>query len=194
MSTQPDTPPAPRSPKEAPSPHRLFFTFLSSPLKHFPPPPHYRGKREHRSQGGIRLGSNRFVHPLSIQIIESKKLPVEENLWLKGLTKDLNAKAARSILEEGWKKGKEADIAAYLHTLINANQKAIEEVLAMAKRGLPFDRLIEEMGLAAKLRAEGRADGEARGEKTGWEKALKFLEEGHTVEELKKMTPPVPGK
>jgi hypothetical protein len=45
--------------------------------------------------------------------------------------------------------------------------------------------LVEEMGLAAKLRAEG--------EKTGWEKALKLLKQGHTVEELERMTPPVPG-
>jgi hypothetical protein len=29
-------------------------------------------------------------YPLAIQVIESKKLPVEENLWLKGLAKDLN--------------------------------------------------------------------------------------------------------
>jgi hypothetical protein len=38
-------------------------------------------------------------YPLPIQVIESKKLPAEENLWLRGLTKDLNAKAARSILD-----------------------------------------------------------------------------------------------
>jgi hypothetical protein len=131
-------------------------------------------------------------YPLPIQVIETKKLSLEENLWLKGLTKDLNAKAARSILKESRKKGKEGDISAYLHALINANQKAIQEVLTMAKDELPFDKLIEEMGLAAKWEARGEANGEARGEKTGWEKALKFLEEGHTVEELKRMSPPVP--
>jgi hypothetical protein len=48
---------------------------------------------------------------------------------LKGLTKGLNAKSARSILEESRKKGAETDIAAYLYALINANLKAIEEVL-----------------------------------------------------------------
>jgi hypothetical protein len=127
-------------------------------------------------------------YPLEIQVIESKKLPFEENLWLKGLTKDLNAQAARSILEESRKKGPGAELAAYLYALINANQKAIQEALTMAKDELPFDKLLEEMGLVAKWRAEG----EARGEKKGWEKALAFLEEGHTVEELKRMSPPVP--
>jgi hypothetical protein len=129
-------------------------------------------------------------YPLAIQVIENKKLPFEENLWLKGLAKDLNAKAARSILEESRKKGPGAAISAYLHTLINANQKAIQEVLAMANEGLPFDRLIEEMGLAAKWEARG----ESRGERNGWEKALKFLEKGHTVEELKRMGPPASRK
>jgi hypothetical protein len=126
-------------------------------------------------------------------VVESKKLSAEENLWLKGLTKDLNAGAARSILEASRKKGMGAEFGAYLHALISANQKAVKEALDMAKRGLPFDELMEELGLAAKWEANGEARGEARGEKTGWEKALKFLEEGHTVEELKRMTPPVPG-
>jgi hypothetical protein len=71
-----------------------------------------------------------------------------------------------------------------LHALINANLKAIEEVLAVAKRGLPFDRLVEEMGLAAKLRAEGGQN--------AWKKAIELMKQGHTVEELERMGPPVP--
>jgi hypothetical protein len=131
-------------------------------------------------------------YPLVIQVIESKKLPFEENLWLKGLTKDLNAKAARSILEESRKKGKEAEIVAYLYALINANQKTIEEALVMAGEGLPFDKWVEETGLAAKWRAEGEARGKAQGENKGWKKALEFLKQGHTVEELERMDPPAP--
>jgi hypothetical protein len=131
-------------------------------------------------------------YPLPIQVIESKKLPFEENLWLRGLTKDLNTKATRSILEESRKKGPGAELEAYLHALINANRKAIEEVLAMAGKGLPFDRLIEEMGLAAKWEARGEIRGEIRGEKNGLKKAVEFLEKGHTVEELKRMIPTTP--
>jgi hypothetical protein len=133
-------------------------------------------------------------YPLPIQVVESKKLPFEENMWLKGLTKDLNTKSARSILEESRKKGKGADIAAYLYALINANRKVIQEVLAMAKEGLPFDKLLEEMGLIAKWRAEGRIEGEARGEKNGLKKALEFLKQGHTVEDLERMIPSAPGE
>jgi hypothetical protein len=68
----------------------------------------------------------------------------------------------------------------------------------MATDELPFDKLIEEMGLAAKWRAQGEvlgeALGEARGEKTGWEKALEFLKQGHTVEDLERMVSPAPGE
>jgi hypothetical protein len=51
-------------------------------------------------------------YPLPIQVIESKKLPLEENLWLRGLTKDLNVKAASNILVESRKKGNEAEVTA----------------------------------------------------------------------------------
>jgi hypothetical protein len=129
-------------------------------------------------------------------VIESKKLPFEENLWLKGLAKDLNAKAARSILEESRKKGKEAEVAAYLYALVNANRKAIQEVQTMAKDELPFDKLIEEMGLAAKWRAEGKIEGKVEGEALGKINALKetiaFLKQGHTVEDLEQMIPLAP--
>jgi hypothetical protein len=136
-------------------------------------------------------------YPLGIQVIESKKLPLEENLWLKGLTKDLNPATAGSILEESRKKG-ETELAAYLYALTNANMQTIQEALAMAEEGLPFDRWVEETGLAAKWRAEGRAEGEAQdkakwkaeGKKDAWEAAIAFLKQGHTVEELERMPPP----
>jgi hypothetical protein len=71
--------------------------------------------------------------------------------------------------------------------LINANLKTIQEVRAMADEGLPFDRWVEETGLAAKWEAQAYA----RGEKTGWEKALGLMKQGYTVEELERMGPSV---
>ncbi|MDR0719020.1 MAG: hypothetical protein LBF78_05240 [Treponema sp.] len=52
-------------------------------------------------------------YPVVIQVIASKKLPFEENLWLKGLSNNLNAAAAGTILEEAgltakWEKPGEA--------------------------------------------------------------------------------------
>jgi hypothetical protein len=66
-------------------------------------------------------------YPLDLQMIESKKLPLEENLWLKGLSDDLNAAAAGIILEESHKRGA-AELGAYIYALLKANTKTLQEV------------------------------------------------------------------
>jgi hypothetical protein len=131
-------------------------------------------------------------YPLAIQVIESGKLPFEENLWLKGLRKDLSAAVAGSILEEGRKRGLGPEFGAYLYALITGNLKAVQEVIAMGDEVLAFDRWVEEMGWAAKWKAEGKVEGEAEGEKSGWRKALEFFKQGYTVEELERMNPSAP--
>jgi hypothetical protein len=49
---------------------------------------------------------------LPIQIIETKKLSEDENLWLKSLTNDLESSAAKTILEVGKKVIRGADASA----------------------------------------------------------------------------------
>jgi hypothetical protein len=120
-------------------------------------------------------------YPLTIQVIESKKLPLEENLWLKGLAKDLNPAIAGSILKESRKKGLGTEFGAYLYALITANLKAVQEVIAMTDEALAFDKWVEEMGWAAKW--------EAQGKKTAWKEAIELLKQGYTVEELERMSP-----
>jgi hypothetical protein len=67
----------------------------------------------------------------------------------------------------------------------------------MADEGLPFDRLIEEMGLAAKWEARGEARGEAKGEargkRTAWKEVIALMKQGYTVEDFERMTPPTLG-
>jgi ribonuclease HI len=98
-------------------------------------------------------------YPLAIQVIESGKLSFGENLWLRGLTKDLNPAVAGSILKESRRRGREAKLEAYLYALVTANLKAVQEVVAMSDEVLAFDQWVEEMGWAAKW------------EKSGWQKA-----------------------
>jgi hypothetical protein len=129
-------------------------------------------------------------YPVTIQVIESKKLPPAENLWLKGLSNDLNAETARTILEESRKKG--VEIGAYLHALVSANAEIIEEILEMAANGITIDEVLEKAGLAAKWEKRGEANGEARGEKKGWEKAIELLKQGYTVDQLEQMNPGSP--
>jgi hypothetical protein len=132
-------------------------------------------------------------YPVAIQVIESGKLPLSENLWLKGLSDDLNTAAAGTILEESRKRKREAELGAYIYAILSANKKTIREVLKMADGAFPFDELMEELGLTAEWEkrgeARGEAKGEARGKKTGWEEVIELLKQGYTLEQLEQMSP-----
>jgi hypothetical protein len=124
-------------------------------------------------------------YPVAVQVIESKKLSFEENLWLKGLSNDLNAAVAGTILEESRRGERETEIGAYLYAILNANAKTIREVLEMANGEVTLEEVLEEAGLIAKWEKRG----EAMGEKTGWEKAIGFLKQGYTLDQLERMSP-----
>jgi hypothetical protein len=152
---------------------------------------------EERSPGVYGISG----YPVVLQVIESKKLPVSENLWLRGLNDDLNAEAAGTILEESRKRKRKAEFGAYIYALLSANKETIREVIRMADGILPFNELMEELGLAAEWEkrgeakgvaigeAKGVAIGEAKGEKNGWEKAIGLLKRGYTLEQLERMNP-----
>jgi hypothetical protein len=129
-------------------------------------------------------------YPITLQVIESKKLSLPENLWLKGLSNDLNSEAAVVILKESRKRGRDDSLAAYLYAVLSANTRTVQEVLQVANNGeLTLDEVLEEAGLTAKWEKRGEARGEARGEKNGWNKALELLRQGYTVEQLEQMDP-----
>jgi len=106
---------------------------------------------------------------LPIQVIDSRKLPVEENLWLKSLSNDLGYTAITEIGKEIDKQGKAARLAAFLYVLMQANSAAAREAIKMSST---FDKVIEESGLAAKWRAEGRDEGRNEGRIEGRTKGL----------------------
>jgi hypothetical protein len=68
---------------------------------------------------------------LPIQIIETKRLSAEENLWLKSLTNDLESGAASSILKAGKDAAPEASLSAYLDVLLRANAETFLEAWNM---------------------------------------------------------------
>ncbi|MCL2232337.1 MAG: hypothetical protein FWB99_04580, partial [Treponema sp.] len=51
---------------------------------------------------------------MPIQLIDSRKLSAEENLWLKELDNRLTAQQMRKLTEELWRLGNAANIAAYI--------------------------------------------------------------------------------
>jgi len=96
---------------------------------------------------------------LPVQIIDSRKLSDEENLWLKGLNGGHDGRTLDRIESKIKEKEKDARLGAYLHAIIHANSEAAEEVMKMRDR---FDEVIEKTGLAAKWEARARAETEAR--------------------------------
>jgi len=104
---------------------------------------------------------------LPIQIIDSRRLSAEENLWLKNLSKELGYTAITQVGKEINRQGKTARIAAYWNAILHANPAAIQEAKEMGKIS-KLDKVLIETGLAAKWEAEGeargRVEGEARGE------------------------------
>jgi hypothetical protein len=63
-----------------------------------------------------------------IQIIESRKLPDEENLWLKSLGRRLSAERLDRVLRKSAPWRKEAEAGAYLHAVLEANIETLEPV------------------------------------------------------------------
>jgi hypothetical protein len=102
---------------------------------------------------------------LPVQIIESKKLAEEENLWLRNLGNELDARSLDAVLTESARQGKAARIRAYIDALLRANTHILQEVIEMGYETL--DEVLVKTGLTQKWVAEGETRGETRGEIRG---------------------------
>jgi hypothetical protein len=129
---------------------------------------------------GIHTVSGDF---LPIQIIESKKLPEAENLWLKGLTYDLEVETANVILEEGQRQAEETPLDAYLDVLTRANPDIFLEVQAMAKRKprRSFEEVFTEAGIIPEWKRQG-------GEEKAHKVAQNLINRGQSLEDVAEIT------
>jgi hypothetical protein len=124
-----------------------------------------------------------------IQIIDSRNLSAQENLWLKSLGNKHDASTFTRIDDEINRKGKTARLQAYLDTIMVANYAVAEEATRMNKAYKRLEQLFVETGLAAKLEAKGEAKGEARARATERaEVARKALAQGLEPEFVQKIT------
>jgi hypothetical protein len=112
---------------------------------------------------------------LPIQIIDSRHLSAEENVWLKSLGNRLDTSEFNWVSGKIDRLDKGARIAAYVDALIRANAGILEEVIKMGGVPLAIERALDEVGWTARCEARGEAMGEARGEARGEEqKAVKI--------------------
>jgi len=119
---------------------------------------------------------------LPIQIIDSGKLSEEENLWLKGLDNQLDARRIRRIADKIAALGKESQIWAYLDAIARANEEALQEAYEMSDTAIAsLKRTFERIGISA----EWENRGEARGRE---QTARNALAEGASVEFVQRIT------
>jgi hypothetical protein len=122
---------------------------------------------------------------LPIQIIETKRLSSEENLWLKSLGNDLESGAARSILEAGKATARETPMSAYLDVLLRANPRAFLEAWTMANDTATFEEVFTEAGIIPQWIERGIEQGIEQGkEEQALAIARNLLAKGWTVEEV----------
>jgi hypothetical protein len=108
-----------------------------------------------------------YIHGdvIAIQIIESSKLSVEENIWLKELSNKLDMQGLQKITGEIDKLGKNARVEAYLQAILKANKELVKEEAEMRQQSL--ERILEESGITVKWEERGKEVGIAEGKAAG---------------------------
>ena len=120
---------------------------------------------------------------LHIQVINSRKLSAEENLWLRDLDNQLEVPDIQRVAAEIGRlgKAKAAQIKAYLNVIMKANRKSLREALKMSDTTLTLDEIFEEAGLVAKWEAKAE-------ERKAIEIAKNMLKEGFSYEQTAKLS------
>jgi len=91
---------------------------------------------------------------LPIQIIDSRKLSIDENLWLRDLNNKLAAPDICRITTEIYRLGKEARVQSYIDVIARANYLAIEEAKNMSSPAKSLKDVFERTGMAAEWEAK----------------------------------------
>ena len=121
---------------------------------------------------------------LPIQIVDNRRLPEAENLWLKELDNLLGAEQIQRLTREVERLGNAARLKAYLHVVAQANPKSLREAYEMSDIALTLDKVLEEVGFTARMEAKAEARGEARGVAIGKEEiARNMLNSGFSAEQ-----------
>ena len=103
-----------------------------------------RGYKVEKPYPGIYIVTGDY---LPIQIIESKRLSENENLWLKSLTNNLEIGTADAILKTGKKRVGQAPLDAYLDVILRANPEIFLEVQNMANGTMTFEEVFTKAGI-----------------------------------------------
>jgi len=153
-----------------------------------------RGYKVEETSLGIYQVTGDYV---PIQIIETKKLSEDENLWLKSLTNDLEIRNLDAIIRNRQKSPGEAFPDAYFNILIRANPEVFLEVQKMANGAMTFEEVFTKAGIIPQWIERGIEQGIEQGIERGIERgieqgkektALNLLAKGMPIEEIAQIT------
>jgi hypothetical protein len=132
-------------PKAAAGVSDLTITFVGSR--------HPRKLMEHleRVRGYVVEKSSPGVYsvrgdPVPMQIIDTRELPVEENLWLAQLDNRLDSDGARRLVRELDREDRAERMAAYIDAVYTANFEVMEEVSKMSDTVMVYGKTLENAG------------------------------------------------
>ena len=97
-----------------------------------------------------------------IQIIDSRQLSADENVWLKNLSNRLDAFSVIKINDELARLDKAASVKAYINVIVKTNYQAIEEAMEMREPAKSLEEVLERTGINARAEARGEARGRER--------------------------------
>jgi hypothetical protein len=120
---------------------------------------------------------------LPMQIIERRKLPPGEAVWLGSLGGDLSAEVIKAVLKEARKVPQGAPIGAYLYMVLMANAQKTREVLKMSEMAT-LEEVFEGLPITEYWEARGEARGEAKAEAKVIEIAGKLKKIGLPPEQI----------
>jgi len=121
---------------------------------------------------------------IPIQIIDTRKLSEDENLWFRNLNRNLSEKSLLWVYGMKQKHGEQLDLNAWLYAVFTANQKKLEEVMnkeeyRMLTTGMR--KTIENLGWGEQWRQEGIEEGRLKA-------ARAMLAEGINIEIISRVT------
>jgi hypothetical protein len=94
---------------------------------------------------------------IPIQVIDSRMLSSDENLWLKSLDNRLDTTGFINVSIEAYRYKKIARLGAYLDVITRANPLTLKEVINM-ETALTVEKVFEEAGWIARWEARGKAE------------------------------------
>jgi hypothetical protein len=105
---------------------------------------------------------------MPVQIVESKRLSEEDDIWLRDLRGGLDGERLRKVLEAGKGMPKGSPVSAYINMVLRANPGGLQEVMRMSEAAL--EAVFEEFGLTEKWVEQGIEQGIERGIEQGIER------------------------